>query len=120
MAKVRRPFDVTTPAQLAALASLDDAPEIDRRRGLNAEGRARLEATLREHGFEPVDGAVGNFLFVEIGEDASLLTDRLLREGVIVRPLHGFGSPTALRISVGTLDEIEFFAAALGRVLARA
>jgi histidinol-phosphate aminotransferase len=39
---------------------------------------------------------------------------------VIVRPLAGFGAPTAIRVSVGTPEENEFFAAALGRVLARA
>ena len=120
MAKVRRPFDVTTPAQVAALASLDDAAEIARRRRLNADGLAQLAAILREHGLEPAEGAVGNFLYVDLGEDASTLFERLLGEGVIVRPLHGFGSPTAIRISVGTPEENEFFAAALGRVLTRA
>jgi histidinol-phosphate aminotransferase len=118
MAKVRRPFDVTTPAQVAALASLDDPAEIDRRRGLNEEGLLRLAVTLREHGLEPADGAVGNFLYVEVGEDAPRLYDALLHEGVIVRPLAGFGAPTAIRVSVGTPEENEFFAAALGRVLA--
>ena len=47
--KVRRPFDLSTPAQAAALASLDDAAELERRRRLNAEGRAVIEATLAEH-----------------------------------------------------------------------
>ncbi len=120
MAKVRRPFDVSTPAQVAALASLDDTAEIARRRALNAEGLVRLAATLREHGLEPAEGAVGNFLYVDVGEDAATLYERLLREGVIVRPLHGFGSPTAIRVSVGTPEENALFATALGRVLTRA
>jgi histidinol-phosphate aminotransferase len=120
MAKTRRPFDVTTTAQVAALASMDDPAEIANRRALNAEGLARLAATLRDHGFEPVDGAVGNFLFVETGEDAQPLFERLLREGVIVRPLRGFGAPSAIRVSVGTPEENAFFAHALGRVLAPA
>ncbi len=120
MAKVRRPFDVTTQAQVAALASLDNPAEIERRRGLNTEGLARLGATLREHGLEPAGGAVGNFLYVEIGAEAPRLYDALLREGVIVRPLAGFGAPAATRVSVGTPEEQLFFAAALGRVLAPA
>jgi histidinol-phosphate aminotransferase len=120
MSKTRRPFDVTTTAQVAALASLDDPAQIARRRELNAEGLARLAHTLREHGLEPADGAVGNFLYVDTGKDAQPLFERLLREGVIVRPLHGFGAPTAIRISVGTPEENAFFAQALGRVLARA
>ena len=119
MAKVRRPFDVTTTAQVAALASLDDEAEIARRRALNRDGLARIEATMREHGFDPVP-SVGNFVFAETGGDATALFERLLREGVIVRPLAGFGAPTAIRVSVGTTEENAFFADALGRVLARA
>jgi histidinol-phosphate aminotransferase len=119
MAKVRRPFDVTTSAQVAAVASLDDAAEIARRRDANAAGLARLEAVLREHGLEPVP-SVGNFLFAETGADANELFERLLHEGIIVRPLAGFGAPTAVRVSVGTREEIDAFAEALGRVLTRA
>lgn len=120
MAKTRRPFDVTIPAQVAALASLGDQDEIARRRALNATGLEQLAATLREHGLEPAPGAVGNFLYVEIGDDAPRLYDALLHEGVIVRPLAGFGAPHAIRVSVGSLEENEFFGAALGRVLTRA
>jgi histidinol-phosphate aminotransferase len=119
LAKVRRPFDVTTPAQVAALASLDDAAELTRRRAVNAEGLQRLEAILREHAFEPVP-SVGNFLYVETGGDATELFEQLLREGIIVRPLAGFGAPTAVRITVGTPEELNLFGSALGRVLTRA
>ena len=119
MAKVRRPFDVTTSAQVAALASLDDAAEIARRRAVNADGLARLQVVLAEHGLEPVP-SVGNFVYVETGADANELFDRLLHQGIIVRPLAGFGSPTAIRVSVGTPEELDLFAAALGRALARA
>jgi histidinol-phosphate aminotransferase len=114
---VRRAFDITTPAQEAALASLDGAEELARRRAVNAEGRALLEATLREHGLDAVPGAVGNFVFVEVGEDAAPLFEALLREGVIVRPCRGFGAPGAIRVTVGTPEEIAFFSDALGRVL---
>jgi len=118
MAKLRRPFDVSTTAQVAALASLDDVEEIARRRAVNTEGLVRLAATLREHGLEPAPGAVGNFVYVDVGDSAGALYDRLLHAGVIVRPLQGFGAPTAIRVSVGTPEENEFFADALGRVLA--
>jgi histidinol-phosphate aminotransferase len=119
LAKVRRPFDLTTPAQLAAVASIGDGTEIDRRRSVNAIGLGLLEAAVRAHGFQPVP-SVGNFVFVETGGDANVLFERLLHEGVIVRPLTGFGSSTAIRVSVGTPDELGEFAAALGRVLATA
>jgi histidinol-phosphate aminotransferase len=114
--KVRRAFDITTPAQEAALASLDSPDELERRRGLNTEGRAQLEGILREHGLEPAGPSVGNFLFAEVGEDSRPFFERLLHEGVIVRPTHGFGAPGAVRVTVGTEDEHRFLAEALSRV----
>jgi histidinol-phosphate aminotransferase len=71
---------------------------------------------LRAHGLDPVGPAVGNFVFVDVG-DGTAMFERLLREGVIVRPLQGFGAPEAIRVTVGTPDEIEFFSASLGHVL---
>jgi histidinol-phosphate aminotransferase len=89
---------------------------VARRRAVNTEGLARLEAILLEAGMTPVP-SFGNFLYADTGTDAGVLYERLLREGVIVRPLAGFGAPTAIRVSVGTAEELDFFAAALGRVL---
>ena len=71
MAKLRRPFDITSTAQVAALASLDNTAEIARRRELNTAGLTQLIEALRSHGLEPAAGAVGNFVYVELGEDAA-------------------------------------------------
>jgi histidinol-phosphate aminotransferase len=49
--------------------------------------------------------------------DAAALFDRLLRQGVIVRPLAGFGAPEAIRVTVGTPEENAFFRVSLGQVL---
>ena len=117
--KVRRAFDVASAGQEAALASLDDPAEIERRRAVNAEGIALLERVLRERGLEPAGPAVANFLFVRVG-DAEALNGALLRQGVIVRPMGPFGAPDALRITVGTPDEIVFLADALDAVAAPA
>jgi histidinol-phosphate aminotransferase len=114
--KVRRAFEVTSTAQAAALASLDDAGELARRRAVNAEGRTRLERMLREHGLEPAGPALGNFLYVEVGDGRDMF-ERLLREGAIVRPLAGFGAPEAIRITVGAPEELDLLQAALGHVL---
>ena len=114
--KVRRAFDVTATAQAAAIASIGDEQELVRRRAANAQGRAQLEQALRAHGLEPAGRALGNFLYVEVG-DGRAVFEQLLREGVIVRPLAGFGAPEAIRVSVGTEEENAVFAAALGHVL---
>ena len=112
IAKVRNAFDVTSAGQEAALASLTDESEIARRRRANGEARALLMDALRARGFEPAGPAVANFLFVRV-PDAEALNAALLRQGVIVRPMGPFGAPDALRITVGTPDEIAFLADAL-------
>ena len=117
LGKVRRAFDITTPAQEAALASLNDPTEIERRRLENARQRPDVERILREHGFAPAGPAVANFLYCEVGEDSRPLFERLLREGVIVRPTHGFGGPDAIRVTVGTAEENAFLAEVLDRIL---
>jgi histidinol-phosphate aminotransferase len=118
LGKTRRAFDLTTPGQEAALASLDAPEELVRRRGLNEQGRAELERLLRDGGYGVVEGSLGNFVYAEVDGDAQPVFDALLRQGVIVRPLAGFGAPGAIRVTVGTPDEHAFLADALARVRA--
>ena len=115
--KVRRAFDLTTSGQEAALASLDDGAELERRRRANVAAVAELERILRAHGLDPVSGAVANFLYAEVGGDAASIVDRLLSEGVIVRPLRAFGAPDAVRITAGTSEEHAFLDTALSGVV---
>jgi len=118
--KVRNAFDVTQPAQDAAVASLDDPEEVARRRAFNAESRGHLVGLCADLGLKTASPAVANFVFAEVGEDARPVFDALLREGVIVRPLGPFGAPGAIRVTVGTKEENELFAQALRRVSAPA
>jgi histidinol-phosphate aminotransferase len=118
--KVRRAFDLTTPGQEAALASLGDEAELARRRAANVEAMTELVSIVRAHGFEPAGPAVANFVYVEVGEDAAALVERLLREGVIVRPLHAFGAPDAMRITAGTAEDHACLDTALSAVVGNA
>ena len=118
--KVRRAFDVTSAAQEAALASLDDTAELARRRDGEPRGDGRCSRRrCAAAGSSPSTPAVANFLFVEAGDDAAALNDALLRRGVIVRPMGPFGAPGALRITAGTPEEIAFLADALDAVVPR-
>ena len=110
--KVRRAFDVTTAGQEAALASLADGAEVERRRLANRDAMALLRRALEDNGLALAGPAVANFLFARVGDGASF-GDALLRHGVIVRPLGPFGAPDAVRITAGTPDEIAFLADAL-------
>jgi histidinol-phosphate aminotransferase len=115
--KVRNAFDINQMAQDAALASLGNDSEIERRRRLTAIGRSQLAESCTRLGLTVAAPAVANFVYAEVGEDARTVFDALLREGVIVRPLGPFGAPGAIRVTVGTDVENEIFAAALERVL---
>lgn len=115
--KVQNAFDVTQPAQDAALASLDEAEEIVRRRQANSELRAQLEGALQALGLSPVSPAVANFVYVELGFDGRAVFERMLEKGVIIRPMESFGASQAIRISVGLEHENAACLDALGEVL---
>ena len=112
--KVRRAFDVTTPAQEAALASLDDGGELARRRDANQRGRAGDRGGAAGERLRAGRAGDGQLRVCRDGRGrARPLFEALLREGVIVRPTGGFGAPGAIRVTVGTADENAFFAEAL-------
>jgi len=113
--KVRRAFDVTSAGQEAAIASLDEPGEVERRRLVNLETMELLRRALGASELSFAEPAVANFLFVRVG-DAEAASADLLRRGVIVRPMAPFGSPDALRITAGTPDEIAFLAGALAEL----
>jgi histidinol-phosphate aminotransferase len=108
LAKVRPAFDLSSTAQAAAVASLsgDDAEaELERRRSYNRVAIAELGRILRAFGLETVGPAVANFLYVDLGVDSRPFYEQLLAQGVVVRPLHGFGAPSAIRVTAGTAEE---------------
>jgi histidinol-phosphate aminotransferase len=59
-----------------------------------------------------------NFVLVDVGRNAAIIFQRLLREGVIVRPMTSFGMETTLRVSIGTPEENRRLIKALQTVLA--
>lgn len=115
--RVRQPFNVSTPALAAAVAALADDSYLARSVANNREGLLFLGEGLRDQqvAFIP---SIGNFITLDCGRPAAPVFDALLREGVIVRPLAGYGLPDHLRVSVGTKEENARFLSALRRVLA--
>ncbi len=118
---VRNAFDVNGVAQAAALATLGEAdvhlpPRITEAR----EQRVRLADGLRALGLDPLPSDA-NFVFVEVGQErARALDAALTRRGVIVRPAGAFGAPGALRISVGTPDQVDRTLEAMAQALEEA
>ncbi|MFW6414668.1 MAG: histidinol-phosphate transaminase [Verrucomicrobiota bacterium] len=101
--KARQPFNVNRMAQKAALAALDDKSFIERSRELFWEGREVLVAMCEELGLEYVP-TEANFILIKVGEGAKI-TDIFLRDGVIVRPMAGYGLPEFVRVSFGTAEQ---------------
>ncbi|MGE5095752.1 MAG: histidinol-phosphate transaminase [Betaproteobacteria bacterium] len=117
MNRVRQPFNVNTLALVAATAALDDAEFIARSRAVNASGLVQLREGFERLGLEYIP-SYGNFITVRVG-DAAAVYQSLLREGVIVRPIAGYGMPEHLRVTVGLPEHNTRFLAALERALAR-
>lgn len=115
--RARQPFNVNAIAQAGAIAALDDQAWVTGCRDTNRRGLQQLEALLSALDLEWVSSA-GNFLLVKVGEGARL-SRALQRDGVIVRPVDGYGLPEWIRISVGTEAENRRVAGALRTHLGR-
>ncbi len=116
--RARQPFNTNSLAQAAAAAALGDAQHVRSTRAITETGRKYLTEQCRSLGLSVVP-SVANFLLVDVGRPGPATADALLRHGVIVRPMAGYGFPTHLRISIGTPAENERCVAALKAVLGR-
>ncbi len=105
--RVRQPFNTNAVAQVAALAALDDRKFVSECRRRTREGKEQLERGLAAAGIEFVPSE-GNFIMIKVG-DGRAFFERMQREGVIVRPLDGYGLSEFVRVSIGTAAENERF-----------
>ncbi|MDX5363176.1 MAG: histidinol-phosphate transaminase [Pseudazoarcus pumilus] len=101
--RVRQPFNVSSVALAAATAALGDADFLARSAELNRAGMRQFTDAFAGFGLEWIPSA-GNFVAVRVG-DAAAVNRALLRQGVIVRPVAGYGMPEWLRISIGLPEE---------------
>ncbi|WP_328186346.1 histidinol-phosphate transaminase [Marinobacter sp. OP 3.4] len=116
--RVRQPFNVDTVAQAAATAVLGDLEYLERSREVNRRGLAQLEAGFSELGLDWIPSA-GNFIAVDVGDNAQDVFEGLLQQGIIVRPVAGYGMPRHLRVTVGLPEENKRFLDALKWTLGR-
>jgi histidinol-phosphate aminotransferase len=112
MNRVRQPFNVNSIALAAAAAALDDMEFVARSYAENLNGLRQLEEGARSLGLDFIP-SYGNFLTMRVGK-ANEVFKRLLRRGVIVRPVGGgYGLPEHLRVTTGTAAENEKLLGAL-------
>lgn len=117
--RIRQPFNVNSLAQAAAVAALNDAPFLKKSAEVNAAGYSQLVEAFDALGLEYVP-SFGNFVLVRVGNDdgaGARVNLALLKQGIIVRPVGGYGLPQWLRISIGLPEENAAFIAALKSAL---
>lgn len=114
--KVKMPFNVSSLGMAGALAALDDHDHVRRSVESNTEGMAYLEKEFDRLGLDYWPSQ-GNFFLVKMPSDPKVIYDHLLREGVIVRPVAGYGIKDHLRLSVGTMAENKRKIASLEKAL---
>lgn len=120
--RLRQPFNVNSLAQVAAIAALNDQEFLRKSAELNRTGYQRLTQAFGQLGLEYVPSC-GNFVLVRVGEDdqaGERVNIALLKQGVIVRPVGGYGLPQWLRVTIGLPEENEAFLAALKVALSKA
>jgi histidinol-phosphate aminotransferase len=114
---VREPFNVNLLAQVAALAALDDKAHLKKTLRMVAAGRVYLTRELTKLGAACVD-TVTNFVLADLKCDAKAVYEKLLKKGVIIRPMQAWGLPTFVRVTIGRPEENQKFVKALKGALA--
>jgi len=115
--RTKLPFDPNGIGCAAAVAALDDAEHVSATVKANAKSLAFLTNNVLDIGL-PVSDSVANFIMVDLGttQAATAFHSSLLHQGIITRPLAGFGLPTCVRISTGTDADNSRVGEALSRI----
>jgi len=113
--RVRQPFNVNNLALAGALAALDDHEFLARSYESNRSGMEQIVAGLKRLGLAHIPSH-GNFVTFEVA-DAAAVNGKLLKQGVIVRPIGGYGMPNHLRVTIGLETENARFLEALEQSL---
>ncbi len=113
--RLRESFNVNALGLAAAEAALGDTEHVSQVRQRTSQGRLNLTRELRARGCKVFPSAT-NFLLVEFGPDTAKIEAALVKKGVILRPMAGYGLPECLRITIGTPDEKSRLLVALDEV----
>ena len=114
-ARLRNTFSVSSIAQAAALAALEDPNHVRRVVSNNARQAQILGVALSELGYRVVPTSA-NFVYCDLGQEAAPIASALRQEGISVRPLAGWGAPNGIRVSIGTPEQNQIFLDAIQRL----
>ena len=116
--KVKLPFEPSWPAQVSAVAALDDGDYIQNTIASCREGMENIERVLKEIELDYIPSSA-NFLTLvfENEEVAESFNENMLHKGIILRHLRGWGLPDCIRVTIGTEEENEYLIKCISKVL---
>ena len=114
--RIRQPFNVNTMAQKAAIAAIEDQAHIEASIENNSMQKQYLQSELTRLGLTSLESE-GNFIAVKAPMPGRDMFNKLMREGVIVRPIDLYGMPDFIRVTIGTPAENKFFIEILEKIL---
>lgn len=114
--RVRKPFNINSLMQEAAVAALDDEAFLKKTCELTWHGLDYFYRELKELELEYIPSQ-GNFVLFDTKFDSTSIYEKLLQKGIILRPVKNYDLPTHLRISVGLIHENEKAIKALKDIL---
>jgi histidinol-phosphate aminotransferase len=112
MNKVRQPFNTNALGQIGALAALSDRKHVEKSVAVNNEGKQFLYREFDRLGVSYIPSET-NFIFFETRFDGKELYGKLLKKGVIIRPMGGM----RLRVTIGLPEENQRFVSELEAAL---
>lgn len=115
MNRIRQPFNVNALSLKAAEVVLDDQDYLQQAVQVNQQGMEQLVEFCQRQGYNYIP-SYGNFLTIEFGPNAMDIYEKLLHEGIIVRPVAGYQLPNHLRVSIGLKEENQAFIDAMLKV----
>ena len=116
--KIRSPFNTSVPSQVAGIAALGDQRFVRRYVKVNRTERDYVCSELQKMGVVITPSAT-NFVLMDAPIGGRAFFEKLLQEGVIVRPMGGWGFPDSVRVTFHVREGNERFLAATRRVLGR-
>lgn len=102
--KVALPFTISQSALTGGLAALQDETFARDTAELNRRELKRVRQRLIQLGFDCLP-SFANFVTFDCKKDGGIVYNQLLRQGIIVRPLHAYGLNHYLRVSIGTAEQ---------------
>jgi histidinol-phosphate aminotransferase len=114
--KVREPFNVNSLAQSAAVAALGDQQYMRSSVELVKTEKERVYSRLKDLGLGYIP-SLTNFVLINVKRDSSVLFDKLLKKGIIVRDMSAWKMEGFIRVNMGLPEENDAFLRSFEQVL---